>query len=166
MSFNFSQDLLSQMTSNSQMPTQLMAPANSQMSTHMMAPTSYSQMSTQLATSSQDNTWCSGDSQSLLLPSQMNPLRNDQIVPAIVPQVLAAAEQVKKNKYTAPKWTDGLLKSKTDKKKTDEMMKSMSEDLKEVKNQLSQISQNQGIHRQNSEKFLLKSLGVCQIKYN
>merc|ERR1712038_596216 len=163
MSFNFSQDLLSQMTSNSQMPMQS-APTNSQMSTHLMAPTSNSQMSThlmepiqsqmstnlmsannsqmlthltepipqsQLATSSQDNTWCSGYSQSLISSQQMNPVRNDQMVPSIVPKIIAAAEQVKKNKYTAPKWTNGLLKSTTEKKKNEEMMKSMSQDLNE-----------------------------------
>merc|ERR1712156_1214209 len=100
MSFNFSQDLLSQMTSNSQVPMQS-APTNSQMSTHLMAPTSNSQMLThltepipqsQLATSSQDNTWCSGDSQSLISSQQMNPVRNDQMVPSIVPKIIAAAE--------------------------------------------------------------------------
>ena len=81
-------------------------------------------------------------------------------MPGIVPQVLAAAEQVKKNKYTAPKWTNGLLKSTADKKKTDEMMKSMSQDLKEVKNQLSQISQNQASQHQDSQKLLINSLRV------
>ena len=211
MSFNFSEDLLSQMTSNSQMSSQLapmestnsqmsthlMAPTNSQMSTHLMAPTngqmlthlmppnnsqmsthlmepSRNQMSTQLATSSQDNTWCSGDSQSLLA-SQMNPIRNDQTVPAIVPKIIAAAEQVKKNKYTAPKWTNGLLKSTTEKKKNEEMMKSMSQDLNEVKNQLTQISQNQASQQnqltqisqnhasqhEKSRKFVMTSLKVC-----
>ena len=202
MSFNFSQELLSQMTSNSQIPmqsaptnsqmsTHLMAPTNSQMSTHLMAPNNsqmsthlmepmHSQMSThlmapnnsqmlthltepiphsQLATSSQDNTWCSGDSQSLL-PSQMNPIRNDQIVPAIVPKIIAAAEQVKKNKYTAPKWTNGLLKSTTDKKKNDEMIKSMSQDLYFVKNQLSQMSQIQANQHENSQNLLVNSLKV------
>ena len=197
MSFNFSEDLLSQMTSNSQMSSQLapmestnsqmsthlMAPTNSQMSTHLMAPTngqmlthlmppnnsqmsthlmepSRNQMSTQLATSSQDNTWCSGDSQSLLA-SQMNPIRNDQTVPAIVPKIIAAAEQVKKNKYTAPKWTNGLLKSTTEKKKNEEMMKSMSQDLNEVKNQLTQISQNHASQHEKSRKFVMTSLKVC-----
>ena len=218
MSFNFSQDLLSQMTSNSQIPMQS-APTNSQMSTHLMAPTSNSQMSThlmtsnnsqmsthlmepiqsqmstnlmasnnsqmlthltepipqsQLATSAQDNTWCSGDSQSLF-SSQMNPIRNDQTVPAIVPKIIAAAEQVKKNKYTAPKWTNGLLKSTTEKKKNEEMMKSMSQDLNEVKNQLTQISQNQASQQnqltqisqnhasqhEKSRKFVMTSLKVC-----
>ena len=205
MSFNFSQDLLSQMTSNSQIPMQS-APTNSQMSTHLMAPTSNSQMSThlmtsnnsqmsthlmepiqsqmstnlmasnnsqmlthltepipqsQLATSSQDNTWCSGDSQSLISSQQMNPVRNDQMVPSIVPKIIAAAEQVKKNKYTAPKWTNGLLKSTTDKKKADEMMRSMSQDLNFLKNQLSQMGQIQANQHENSQNLLVKSLKVC-----
>merc|ERR1711994_612940 len=116
------------------------------MLTHLTEPIPQSQ----LATSSQDNTWCSGDSQSLISSQQMNPVRNDQMVPSIVPKIIAAAEQVKKNKYTAPKWTNGLLKSTTDKKKTDEMMKSMSQDLKGIKNQLSQINQNQASQQQDS----------------
>merc|ERR1712226_628341 len=123
------------------------------MLTHLTEPIPHSQ----LATSSQDNTWCSGDSQSLL-PSQMNPIRNDHFVPAIVPKIIAAAEQVKKNKYTAPKWTNGLLKSTTDKKKNDEMIKSMSQDLYFVKNQLSQMSQIQANQHDNSQNLLVNSL--------
>merc|ERR1712018_1030104 len=149
---NSSQMSTHMMTSNnSQMSTHLMEPIQSQMSTNLMA-SNNSQMLThltepipqsQLATSSQDNTWCSGDSQSLISSQQMNPVRNDQMVPSIVPKIIAAAEQVKKDKYTAPKWTNGLLKSTTEKKKNEEMMKFMSQDLNEVKNQLTQISQNQ-----------------------
>ena len=45
---------------------------------------------------------------------------------ARVSKVIPAAEQVKKKKYYAPKFTKVLIKSTTDKRKTGEMMKSMS----------------------------------------
>ena len=45
---------------------------------------------------------------------------------ARVSKVIPAAEQVKKKKYYAPKFTKVLIKSTTDKSKTGEMMKSMS----------------------------------------
>ena len=45
---------------------------------------------------------------------------------ARVSKVIYAAEQVKKKKYYAPKFTKVLIKSTTDKRKTGEMMKSMS----------------------------------------
>ena len=50
----------------------------------------------------------------------------------IVPEVIPAAEQVQKNKYSAPKFTKVLVKSTTDKRKIGEMMKSTSLDIVSV----------------------------------
>ena len=138
--FSFSQNILSQ--TSTQMPT-------------------LSQLSTQMPHSSADNTWYSGDSQSLIQPTHIA-ARVDQIVP----QVLAAAEAAKKTKYTAPKWTKGLLKSSDDAAKlkmNDEILRNLSEDLKYVKNQLFQIQQhNQNFFVTNTVKestdFLIKNI--------
>ena len=50
----------------------------------------------------------------------------------IDPEVIPAAEQVQKNKYSAPKFTKVLVKSTTDKRKIGEMMKSTSLDIVSV----------------------------------
>ena len=89
---------------------------------------------------------------------------SQDIVPAIVPKMIPATdEQVKKKKYTAPKWADGLLKATEAKKKHDEMMQSMSQDLNFVKNQMSQLGKIQAIQYENSQNLLVKGLKVCSI---
>ena len=96
--------------------------------------------------------------------SAMVPKMIPEAVTAIVPKMIPAAdEQVKKKKYTAPKWADGLLKATEAKKKHDEMMQSMSQDLNFVKNQISQLGTIQAIQYENSQNLLVKGLKVCSI---
>ena len=93
--------------------------------------------------------------------SAMVPKMIPEAVTAIVPKMIPAAdEQVKKKNYTAPKWADGLLKATEAKKKHDEMMQSMSQDLNFVKNQMSQLGKIQAIQFENSQNLLVKSLKV------
>ena len=96
--------------------------------------------------------------------SAMVPKMIPEAVTAIVPKMIPATdEQVKKKKYTAPKWADGLLKATEAKKKHDEMMQSMSQDLNFVKNQMSQLGKIQAIQYENSQNLLVKGLKVCSI---
>ena len=93
--------------------------------------------------------------------SAMVPKMIPEAVTAIVPKMIPAAdEQVKKKKYTAPKWADGLLKATEAKKKHDEMMQSMSQDLNFVKYQMSQLGTIQAIQYENSQNLLVKGLKV------
>ena len=91
--------------------------------------------------------------------SAMVPKIIPEAVTAIVPKMIPATdEQVKKKKYTAPKWADGLLKATEAEKKHDEMMQSMSQDLNFVKNQMSQLGKIQAIQFEISQNLLVKSL--------
>ena len=96
--------------------------------------------------------------------SAMVPKMIPEAVTAIVPKMIPSTdEQVKKKKYTAPKWADGLLKATEAEKKHDEMMQSMSQDLNFVKNQMSQLGKIQAIQYENSQNLLVKGLKVCSI---
>ena len=96
--------------------------------------------------------------------SAMVPKMIPEAVTAIVPKMIPATdEQVKKKKYTAPKWADGLLKATEAKNKHDEMMQSMSQDLNFVKNQMSQLGKIQAIQYEISQNLLVKGLKVCSI---
>ena len=73
--------------------------------------------------------WSNGLLKSIEDEKKTDEMMSQNIVPAIVHEVIPAAEQVKKIKYSAPKFTKVLVKSTYDKRKTGEMMKSMSQDI-------------------------------------